>query len=97
MSTKDPNSETHPNHSRGIPSKYPGDPVKIPVAMRAVVQRLDRRLAKAGEVLVKDRWSGAWRVVNFNTATVVRTNVDPEKEARELGVLRPSEEVEHAT
>jgi hypothetical protein len=67
---------------------------KTPVSRRAVVQRLQRKLARGGEVLVATR-SGRWRgemgeyhVVDTRRGAVVAKGFDLEEWAREQGALR---------
>ena len=76
---------------------------KVPVTMRAIVQRINRKLAPDGYRRLKqsrgrpwkylDRDVGKWFLVDGSRNRVERTHVDPEKFAKELGVLRPWEKV----
>ena len=72
---------------------------RVPVTMRALVQRINRRLRKEEEMLRKARgtrwWRdlGEWYIVNFNRNTIVAGHVDPKELGRELGVLRNWETV----
>jgi hypothetical protein len=70
-----------------------------PVTERALVQRINRRLAKDFETLKAAR-GGRWRsttgdyyVVDLQRNAIARTNVDPEALGRELGVLHAYERV----
>jgi len=70
--------------------------LKAPVTERALLQRVNRRLAKSGGVLRKalsPEPLGAFFVVDTNRNIVANTHVDLEKLGRELGVLRSWEEV----
>ena len=75
---------------------------KVPVTNRAVIQRINRRLKADDEVLKKARGAAAqgslgdYYIVNvrYNAIGAGGTNVDPEKYARELGVLADYEVVE---
>jgi hypothetical protein len=72
---------------------------KVPVSLRAVIQRLNRKLAADDEVLKKargQRWQsdlGDYYIVNANNNMLVGGHINPEEEARERGVLKPYEEV----
>ena len=71
-----------------------------PVSLRAVIQRLNRKLAHTGETLKTLRGErylhdfGRYFIVNNATNTVDTTDVDPVALARELGVLAAWETVE---
>jgi hypothetical protein len=70
-----------------------------PITVRALVQRINRKLAKQSEKLIKARGQAAranlgdWYVVNTDKKTMVLSRVDPEKLARKLGVLEGWEQV----
>jgi hypothetical protein len=69
---------------------------KIPVTLRAILTRVNRKLAIEGQVLhtarePRRRELGMHYVVG--SGGVVRTNVDAEEFARELGVLRQYEKI----
>lgn len=68
---------------------------KVPITERALVARIRRRLAKAGELLRRTRGIdhnlGAYYRVNVDRNFVVATHVDPEALGRELGVVHPWE------
>ena len=72
---------------------------RVPVTMRAVVQRINRKLRPDEEVLKKTRGMqayldlGDYYVLDWNRNNLVDKNVDPESMARELGVLLPYERV----
>ena len=79
----------------------------VPVTMRAVIQRINRRLKREhdhGErnweflkATRGDRWRselGDYYLVNVDRNAIVDKQVDPEEFARELGVLAPYERVE---
>ncbi len=69
----------------------------VPVTLRAVVQRINRKLAGGDEKLRKNRgqrdWGdlGDYYIINTNRNFLVAGHVDPEAYARELGVLKPWE------
>jgi hypothetical protein len=71
----------------------------VPVTMRAVIQRINRKLLADDEVLRKARGErarqevGEFYVINFSMNSVMSKYVDPEEMARELGVLQPWETV----
>jgi hypothetical protein len=71
----------------------------VPLSPRAVIQRINRALLKQGEVL---RASRGWRaqmdvghyfLVDIDKNFIVRKDVDLERMAKELGVLKPYEKV----
>jgi hypothetical protein len=72
---------------------------QAPVALQALIGRINRALAKQDEVLKKARGGraiqdlGEWYVANFNRNYLVSKDVDPESLGRELGVLEPWEKV----
>jgi hypothetical protein len=71
----------------------------VPVSMRAVIARINRKLKPDDQMLKITRGQRAWLdlgkyyVINFNRNFVVDHHVDPETEARELGVLKDYERV----
>jgi hypothetical protein len=71
----------------------------VPVTTRALVQRINRSLAKQHKVLKKARGAraledlGAWFYLDTNRNVVLRTRVDVEGLGRELGVLDPYEKL----
>jgi hypothetical protein len=68
---------------------------KVRVSLRALIQRINRQLAKEDEKLCKARvWNtdtGDYYVVDLNRNVIVGQHVDPEVWGRELGVLHPWE------
>jgi len=66
---------------------------KVPVSVKALVQRINRRLKDDEQILKKSRGArarldlGEWYVLNWNRNLIVDKRVDPEELARELGVL----------
>jgi hypothetical protein len=68
--------------------------------MRAIAQRINRKLAKEGKCLKKARsirdglTVGEWFLVDLQCNLVTRQHVDPETLGRNLGVLRPWESIE---
>ena len=75
----------------------------VPVTMRAIVQRINRKLAADGYRRLKQSrgrpWKyldcdvGKWFLVDGSRNCVERAQVNPEEFAKELGVLKPSERV----
>jgi hypothetical protein len=69
----------------------------VPVTMRALIQRINRKIAADGEVLKTARGDrarldlGAYYVIDVNRNFIASKHVDPEAWGRELGVLRPYE------
>lgn len=67
---------------------------KMPVTTKAVIARINRKLAVDNEQLRATRGMqmkldcGDYYIVDFKRNFVVRPNVDPETLARELGVLK---------
>jgi hypothetical protein len=74
-------------------------PNTVPVSVRALVQRINRKLAQAGQALRTtrgNRWRsnlGHYYVLNLELNYIARTRVDLEALGRELGVLSPWESV----
>jgi hypothetical protein len=72
---------------------------KVPVSWRALVQRIDRKLAQQEQALKKARSAamreelGPYYIVSWRFNRVEVTNVDPVALAKELGLLREWEEV----
>jgi hypothetical protein len=70
-----------------------------PVSVRALVQRINRKLAARGEKLMatrSDRWRGElgdYYAVKVNGNSVVVKHVDLATLGRELGALQPWESV----
>ncbi len=69
------------------------------ITERALIQRINRKLAHEGEQLCiprGDRWwsdlGGAY-IVNVRSNSILAGHVDIERLGRELAVLRPLEEV----
>jgi hypothetical protein len=66
---------------------------KVPVSLRAVLQRINRKLAKEEEVLKKTRGQaaladvGAYYVLNWRRNTIEQWHVDPTTLAQQLGAL----------
>jgi hypothetical protein len=73
---------------------------KVPVSMRALVQRINRALAKSDRILKIARGArarfdlGEFFVIDLENRFVVAKFVDPVKWARELGVLQSWEKLE---
>lgn len=72
---------------------------KAPVTMRAIIQRINRKLKSENEMLKATRGErmllecGPFYIVDFGINAVMRKDVDPESVARKLGVLKPWEAV----
>lgn len=70
---------------------------RVPVTMRALVQRINRALRADDEQLKKyrgGRWQsdlGDWYRLDFNRNRIMERHVDPEALGRKLGVLRDYE------
>jgi hypothetical protein len=71
----------------------------VPVTMRALLQRINRKVAAQGEQLKKTR-SSRWRnelgdffTISTGRNVITARHVNPEKYGRELGVLEPWESV----
>ena len=66
----------------------------MPVSMRAVIQRINRKLKPDLEMLKATRGErmrrefGDYYVIDFRRNFVTHTRVDPEEMARDLGVLK---------
>jgi len=74
--------------------------MKAKVSDRALVARIRRKLAKDGETLKSCRadsqWYGDlgdWYIVNTNTNTITAQHCDLERLGREIGALKPFEEL----
>ena len=73
---------------------------KVPVTRRALIQRINRALAKEGEALKTtrgDKWRsslGDYYVVNLNRNFIISTHIDPEVFGREIKALAPYESME---
>jgi len=69
------------------------------VRMRVVVQRINRELAAKGQILMPTRHMsmtqhfGDYYLLDLS-GNVIDMDIDPEKLARKLGVLKKGEEVE---
>jgi hypothetical protein len=72
---------------------------KVPVTMRALLQRINRNLAGQNEVVKAARGEqaraelGSFYRVDLDASAVNEKHVDPEKLARKLGVLHPWEQL----
>jgi hypothetical protein len=73
---------------------------KTPVTETALIKRLNRRLLGDGEVLKKSRVNspfihplGEYYTVDLSANAVSVTHVDVEDMARDMGVLKPYEEI----
>ena len=71
----------------------------VPISMRALIQRINRKLVADNETLKVSRGGraeqdlGRYFIVDVSFNGVVRKNVDPEALGRELGVLHEYEHV----
>jgi hypothetical protein len=69
---------------------------KLPVSRRAVLQRINNRLAKDGEIVKKARARvettvGEYFRLDVQRNYIVETHVDIEELGKELGALHPFE------
>jgi hypothetical protein len=75
-------------------------PAQTPVSMRALLQRINRRLAHDLEGVKKSRSAraqqelGDYYILDFNRNFIIAGHVDPEALGRDLEVLAPYERVE---
>ena len=79
-------------------SKASKSVTKVPVSSRALLARLNRKLAGDGRQVKAARGRdistvGDFFCVDIYGSYVDGTHVDPEERARELGLLKPWEEV----
>jgi hypothetical protein len=71
----------------------------VPVTMRALIQRINRKLAKENEALKATRGESArqqigdYHIIDVSRNFLVQFHVDPEALGRDLGVLRAWESV----
>jgi hypothetical protein len=65
---------------------------KLPVSRRAIVQRINRKLADKPVQLCKNRQEDTYYLIDTRRNRVLEQIVDLEEKARELEVLRPWEE-----
>jgi hypothetical protein len=71
--------------------------IKVPLSNRAIIQRINRRLAKNHEKLCKSRgWQaqqnlGDYYLLDRYRKTVINSNVNVQTFARELGVIQEHE------
>jgi hypothetical protein len=74
--------------------------VTSPISLRALIARINRKLAHEEQALKKlrsERWFndlGNYYVVDLNRNAIMRTHVDPQELGRDLGVLNKWESVE---
>ena len=72
---------------------------KMPVTMRALTQRVNRKLKPDLEMLRVTRGAqmqqdvGDYHVIDFRKNWITHKHVDPEQMARDMGVLHEWEEV----
>jgi hypothetical protein len=73
---------------------------RVAVSKRALVQRINRKLAERGEKLVAARGSraradvGAYYIIDVNRNVLLWRHVALEAKGRDLGVLQPWERLE---
>ena len=72
---------------------------KIPVTRRALMQRLNRKLRHDGKRIdasrtqqMRDQY-GDFHMVDFTRNQLIEWHIKPEEMARELGVLKPYEQI----
>jgi hypothetical protein len=74
---------------------------KMPVSERAIIQRINRKLKPALEALKVARSErmrldvGQYYIIDYRMNAILHHDVDPEALGRELGVLKPWEEVRY--
>ena len=74
-------------------------PRTVPITIRALVQRINRKLAEDGEVLKAPRGAralqelGDYYILDINLNAVLHKDVDVEELGRELGALKDYEHV----
>jgi hypothetical protein len=70
--------------------------LKVPISIQAVIQRINRKLAAKGQILMATRrWKldyGDYYILDLS-GNVMDANIDPEELARKLGVLKERENV----
>jgi hypothetical protein len=79
---------------------------KVPVTVRALIQRINRKLAQEDKRLVKTRENaltgngvplvhdlGRYYAIDVGRNQMADTHVDPEKLGRQLGVMQPWEKL----
>jgi hypothetical protein len=72
---------------------------KIPISMRALIARINRKLKPEWKMLCASRGAraqqelGDYHVVNFHQNVIVDDHVDPEDLGRGLGVMRRYERI----
>lgn len=72
---------------------------KLPITLRALLQRIDRALAKKDQCLKKTLSEqavcelGEYYIFDRNKMVALKDHVDPEALGKELGVLNPYEGV----
>jgi hypothetical protein len=69
-------------------------PSKVPVTERALVQRINRRLAQDDRMLRKSRTRVPYRLIDTKINGLLDDEVDPEEMGRALGVLAEWEALE---
>ncbi len=73
---------------------------RVPVSERALVQRINRKLSKQGEMLRKSRGGSAFNTlgdfysIDIRSNSVASHSIDIEVWGRELAVLHPWEKLE---
>src|SRR5262245_2533729 len=76
---------------------------RVPISERALVQRINRKLATENEVLKKTRGASAiqnlgdYYILDLHKNLVLANDVDPIALGKELGVLADFERVEEGT
>lgn len=73
--------------------------VKVSISMRALLQRINRTLAKDGQVLKKSRSEkmicsvGEYFIVDLKSSCIICQNENPIDLGKKIGALKPYEEV----
>lgn len=79
-----------------------GKRLRVSISERALLARINRKLAHKGEKLCRSRGPqeqsemGSCYIVNVQRGRIVARHVDPERLAKELGVLKPYEQARRA-
>jgi hypothetical protein len=89
-----------PREEAPMTKKKPPPKERVPVSLRAVIQRINRKLSPEEKVLKIARSQrtadvmGWYYTIDANGGWVIRKWVDIKQFAHELGVLKPWEELE---
>ena len=90
--------EKHTPETRAVKVTIEKAPT-VPVSMRGLLQRINRKLASQNEIIRASRGSrakselGDFFTLDVSLNCIVHKDVDPVDLARELGILKPYEHV----